>query len=379
MRFLLLLLFTLVYSSEQVFVACEGNYYQSNGSIWTIENGEAYSYPENPLGQVVQSMHVEDNKLYVIVNVPGSIQVFDITRNGLIPSSYIDTQGSGPREMVVVGEYLYFTNWYTADVKKLNLSTMQIENQIMMPGLPEDIIFHNGELYVSIIMNNDWSDGDKVVAISLDNDTITSTYSVGLGPSNLLVDNGDIYIARTYYDETWNAFYGTSKINSNGSVIENNYGAGLACGGSVHSLNGSVYRSFNGGVAQLDEALNIIENTRIGDYGFDNVYSVEVLDDNIYFGLSDYSAPDQVVVIDISGDELANYEVGAIPGDFAIWKGCFNDGDVNSDGILNITDIVISIYYILDDAPYNCEADINADGSMNIIDIVVVTQQILQN
>ena len=87
----------------------------------------------------------------------------------------------------------------------------------------------------------------------------------------------------------------------------------------------------------------------------------------------------QVVVIDISGDELANYEVGAIPGDFAIWKGCFNDGDVNSDGILNITDIVISIYYILDDAPYNCEADINADGSMNIIDIVVATQQILQN
>ena len=37
MRFLLLLLFTLVYSSEQVFVACEGNYYQSNGSVWTMK------------------------------------------------------------------------------------------------------------------------------------------------------------------------------------------------------------------------------------------------------------------------------------------------------------------------------------------------------
>jgi len=379
MRFLLLLLFTLVYSSEQVFVACEGNYYQTNGSIWTIENGEAHSYASNPLGQVVQSMHVEDDKLYVIVNVPGSIQVFDIARSGLIPLSYIDTQGSGPREMVVVDGYLYFTNWYTADVKKLNLSTLQIENQIMMPGLPEDIVFHNGELYVSIIMNSDWSDGNKVVAVNLEDDLITATYNVGLGPGDLLVDNGDIYVARTYYDEAWNAFYGTSKINSTGSVIENNYGAGLACGGSVHSLNGSVYRSFNGGVAQLDENLNIIEDTRIGNYGFDNVYSVEVLDDNIYFGLSDYSAPDEVVVVSSSGNEVASYEVGAIPGDFAIWKGCFNDGDVNSDGVLNVTDVVVSIYYILDDAPYQCEADINTDGSMDILDVVSLVQEILQN
>jgi len=378
MRFLFLF-FTLVYSSEQVFVACEGNYYQSNGSVWTIDDGEVYSYAENPLGQVVQSVYVENNKLYVIVNVPGNIQVYDITRNGLVPANYIDARGSGPREMVIVDEYLYFTNWYTSDVKKLNLLTLEIEDHILMPGLPEDIVFHDGMLYVSIIMNNDWSDGDKVVSINPSDNLIVDVYEVGSGPGSLLVYNDEIYIARTFYDDSWNAFYGTSKISADGTVIQNTYGIGVACGGSVHSLNGNVYRSFNGGVAQLDENLNIIENTRIGDYGFNNVYSVEVLDDNIYFGLSDYSAPDEVAVIDSDGNEVANYEVGAIPGDFAIWNGCFNDGDVNSDGMLNIADIVISIYYILDDAPYQCDADINNDGMMDVLDVVIATQEILQN
>jgi len=376
---LLLLLFTLVYSSEQIFVACEGNYYQSNGSVWTIDDGEVYSYAENPLGQVVQSVYVENNKLYVIVNVPGNIQVYDITRNGLIPANYIDTQGSGPREMVIVDGYLYFTNWYTSDVKKLNLSTLEIEDYIVMPGLPEDIVFHDGMLYVSIIMNNDWSDGDKVVSINPSDNSIVDVYEVGSGPGSLSIYNDEIYIARTFYDDNWNAFYGTSKISNDGAVIQTTYGAGVACGGSVHSLNGNVYRSFNGGVAQLDENLNIIENTRIGDYGFDNVYSVEVFDNHIYFGLSDYSAPDEVAVIDSDGNEVANYEVGAIPGDFAIWNGCFNDGDVNSDGMLNIADIVIVIYYILDDAPFQCEADLNNDGMMDILDVVIAAQEILQN
>ena len=37
MNFLLsVIILSLCYSNEQVFVACEGNFYQGNGSIWTI-------------------------------------------------------------------------------------------------------------------------------------------------------------------------------------------------------------------------------------------------------------------------------------------------------------------------------------------------------
>ena len=61
-------------------------------------------------------------------------------------------------------------------------------------------------------MNEDWSDGNKVVSIDPNNDSIVHVYEVGSGPGNLLVHDHEVYISRTYYDEYWNAFYGTSKI-----------------------------------------------------------------------------------------------------------------------------------------------------------------------
>ena len=377
MKVIYLLFFVFLYSSEQVFVACEGNYYQSNGSLWTIADDEVYGYEGNPLGQVVQSVLVHEDKLYVVVNVPGSIQVFDIHEDGLTLVDYVDTQYSGPREMLIVGDYMYFTNWYTADVKKLNLSTLEIESEIAMPGLPEDIVLHDGKVYVSIIMNSDWSDGNLIASIDTQSDSIVDTYEVGSGPGDILVFEDELYVSRTFYDENWNAFYGTSKINSDGDVVIKNYGAGVACGGSVHALNGNVYRSFNGGVAKLDQDLNILENTRVGDFNFYDVYSIETIDDKIYFGLSDFSAPDEVVVLNSQGVELNRFNVGAIPGDFAVWNSCVNDGDVNSDNILNIADIVTVVYYVLDESEYLCSADLNNDGVMDVLDIVEMVQEIL--
>ena len=377
MKVIYLLFFVFLYSSEQVFVACEGNYYQSNGSLWTISDDEVYGYEGNPLGQVVQSVLVHEDKLYVVVNVPGSIQVFDIHEDGLTLVDYVDTQYSGPREMLIVGDYMYFTNWYTADVKKLNLSTLEIESEIAMPGLPEDIVLHDGKVYVSIIMNSDWSDGNLIASIDTQSDSIVDTYEVGSGPGDILVFEDELYVSRTFYDENWNAFYGTSKINSDGDVVIKNYGAGVACGGSVHALNGSVYRSFNGGVAKLDQDLNILEDTRVGDFNFYDVYSIETIDDKIYFGLSDFSAPDEVVVLNSEGVELNRFNVGAIPGDFAVWNSCVNDGDVNSDNILNIADIVTVVYYVLDESEYLCSADLNNDGTMDVLDIVEMVQEIL--
>ena len=377
MKIIYLLFFVFLYSSEQVFVACEGNYYQSNGSLWTISDDEVYGYEGNPLGQVVQSVLVHEDKLYVVVNVPGSIQVFDIHEDGLTLVDYVDTQYSGPREMLIVDDYMYFTNWYTADVKKLNLSTLEIENEIAMPGLPEDIVLHDNKIYVSIIMNSDWSDGNLIASIDTQSDSILDTYEVGSGPGDILVFEDELYVSRTFYDENWNAFYGTSKINSNGDIVVKNYGAGIACGGSVHALNGSVYRSFNGGVAKLDQDLNILEDTRVGDFNFYDVYSIETIDDKIYFGLSDFSAPDEVVVLNSEGVELNRFNVGAIPGDFAVWNSCVNDGDVNSDNILNIADIVTVVYYVLDESEYLCSADLNNDGVMDVLDIVEMVQEIL--
>jgi len=191
-----LMSFGICWTAEQVFVACEGNFYSDNGSLWTITDEGVYEYPDNPIGDIVQSVLVNENQLFVIVNSSSNIQVFDITDNGLVPTHLIDTEYSGPREMLVYENYLYFTNWYTADIKKLNLITWEIDSEIILPGLPEDIIMVNGSIFTSITMNSDWSDGHLVIEIDSITDTIVGEFDVGPGPGELLEFDGDIYVAR---------------------------------------------------------------------------------------------------------------------------------------------------------------------------------------
>ena len=97
----------------------------------------------------------------------------------------------------------------------------------------------------------------------------------------------------------------------------------------------------------------------------------------IYFGLSDYAAPDEVVVINAEGYEVNRYEVGALPGDFAIWESCIANGDVNFDLSLNILDIVLVVDNILINAEFDCHADLNGDNQINILDIIIIVALII--
>ena len=370
-------LITFCFASEKVFVACEGNFYESNGSLWSIENGNVSEYENNPLGAIVQSLYIHNDMLFVIVNGSSNIQVFNISEYGIEPANVIDTQFSGPREMIVINNFLYFSNWYSADIKKLNLDTWEVEIEIPTPGLPEDLILHNGLIYSSINMNHDWSDGNLVVALDPQTDMIVNTFDVGAGPGDLLSHNNEVYISRTYYDENWNAFYGTSKINENGDAVIANYGGGMACGGSVLSFQNDVYRIYDGGIAKIDENLNILPETRIGNFNANEVYAAEVIDEYIYFGLSDYEAPDEVVVLDNEGNEINRFTVGAVPTDFVIWDSCNNNGDINNDSQLNIVDIIEIVNLILTNSSYQCEADANNDNIINIIDVIFLVQEIM--
>ena len=84
-------------SVEWTFVACEGNYGASNGSITMINNlGEIKSISD--VGDVVQSIEVYKNKLFVIINNSHKIKAFDITKEGLrLPGIEVDTNNSSPR------------------------------------------------------------------------------------------------------------------------------------------------------------------------------------------------------------------------------------------------------------------------------------------
>ena len=52
-------------------------------------------------------------------------------------------------------------------------------------------------------------------------------------------------------------------------------------------------------------------------------------------------------------------------------------GDLNQDGLINISDIVLVVNIVLDGALYNDSADLNEDQNINIQDIILLVQMIL--
>ena len=301
-----------------VFVANEGNFGASNGSISMINNNDEVYHIEE-VGDVVQSLEVYEDKLLVVVNNSHMIKVYDISEDGLaLPGIEISTDNSSPRELVVVDNKVYFTNWNTKDVKVLNLFNYSIETSISVDGLPESIVSDGSYLWVGIMMNEDYSSASSVVKIDMNTNSVVETYEVGLGPTSLELNENEVYVARTFYDENWIPFYGSSKIDGSDVTI-NNYGVGVACGGSVMKYNNEIYRSYDGGIAPLESNLDIRTSSRIGSYDQSQVYSTEVIGDYIYFGITDYTEMNVVKVIDINGNEISSYDVGLLPGDFTIW------------------------------------------------------------
>jgi len=308
-------------NSSWIFVANEGNYGTSNGSVSMIDDKGQITTIDN-IGDVVQSVEVYKNKLFVIVNNSHKIMIYNITENGVnLPGIEISTENSSPREMVIVNDKVYFTNWNSKDVKILNLTTYAIESSIPIEGLPEDIITDGINLWVSVpnLELYDTNDGTKVVKINLETEQIVESYEVGRGPQSLTLLNDVIYVSRTYYNsDRSETTIGVSKIGE--VVLEAIYGLGAPCGGSIMTYDNKVYRSYEGGIAPIDGNLAIQSLERIGNFDQSQVYHVEIINDYIYFTLTDYSTMNVLKQVDSNGAVINSYDVGINPGDLAYWK-----------------------------------------------------------
>ena len=154
----------------------------------------------------------------------------------------------------------------------------------------------------------------------LSNDFKSSSLAAILNDKDIKIKNRHDKINNL--NEAVSKFNGEEKIELQHQLIieKKDYGLGISCGGSVLKYNNQIYRSYEGGIAPLETNLEIRSTAKIGSYEPSQVYSTEIIDEYIYFGITNYSDLNQVKVIDENGNEINSFEVGIIPGDFAIWK-----------------------------------------------------------
>ncbi len=312
-------------ADDLTYILCEGNYNSTNASLWQLTGTEQltgpvhWDYSSNPLGDVGQNLKVYQDKLYIVMNNSNTLEVMDLT-SGAVYERTISLTYAGPRDIAFVDDHAYITCWYLPGILSLDLNTWQIDDTISINGLPDNIIADNGRLYTSIAMNTDWSSADIVIALdsAAGKYTPSDTFTVIIGPNQLLLNDGKLYVLSTYYDSNWNTYTGTSCIDiSTGTVTTKENGLTTNYCDDIALINGMVYRSYNGGVAPLTDSLTINANKAIGNYS--GVYSMAFNGTYIFMGLSDYFAPDQVIIMDTLGNEIKTLSVGVCPGSFAFY------------------------------------------------------------
>ena len=234
-------------------------------------------------------------------------------------SHTINLPNASPRYMYAENNIGYISSWGLNAIIVMDLSLMELVDTIQVHGLPEHIINYQEYLYVSVPSKSDWSTNDKILKINKNNHIVEDSLIVEPGPSMMVLNGSFLYVSSSSYDDSWNRYAGTTKINLNtNEIIRYNAGQTSEYGSDLLNFENKVYQSFDGGIVPLNDDLSADTTQKIGN--FSSVYSAGTDGEYLYFGLSDYVAPDTVVILNSNGALVNEYVVGAIPGSFAFYE-----------------------------------------------------------
>ncbi|WP_051359879.1 YncE family protein [Adhaeribacter aquaticus] len=215
-----------------VFVVNEGAFGKGNGAISfynpsskATETDIFYSVNNRPLGDVVQSMTIFNEKAYVVVNNSNKIEITDANTFKSVGS----IEGLKlPRYFTVANNKGYVTEWVAFSgngrVSVINLANNTVTKTIEVGALPERLVVVNNKLYVTN------SNSNTVSVINTATDVVETTITVGDSPNSLAVDaNNKIWVlagGKTAYNSDWSVDVAAStagslsRINTSTNAVE---------------------------------------------------------------------------------------------------------------------------------------------------------------
>jgi len=365
-------------SAGTYYALCEGNYGQANASLWSMDeslqsvNGPLiWNASSNPLGDVGQSLTLFDHTLYIIMNGSHEVRVVDL-ESGADHVSDIEIPDSSPRYMAIHRQtgLGYISSWNLGALLVFDVETKTLVDTLYLGNLPEQILINGDEMFVTVPLRSDWSPANKVLRLDLSGTApeVTHTYDVIEGPGAMVLLDDELYVTSLYYNDAWETFTGTSKINLDDHSVESlDHGLYTNFTADLEIIEGAVYRTFGNSLVPLNEDLSLDLESGLADIG--GIYSHAVLNQHILFGSSDFVAPDLITVCDMNGQASANLNVGALPSHIVYY-----DPDVvSTDKIQNIPGTLFLGHNFPN--PFNPETIIpfrlEKDGtiSLNIYDI----------
>ena len=311
-------------SNNIAFVLCEGAFNNNDGSLWGIKDNVIQEIGGNPTGNTATSVATHGNNLYVINNASGNILKYTISEEGIVEQSteMIDLSGTQPREVYIIGNNAYVSQWAGDGIAVIDLSSFSQTGTIEVEGSTEGLAYDGTFLYASSPYSDisTYTSGNSVVKIDIASNSVIETYEVFTSPQKIIFDKGLIFVSHTYYDASWESAYASSVIDISTSIVTSvDHGNSVFYGNDFAENNGTLYRSYDKGIISFNDDLTLIESTYIGTSNTNSLYSMDINNGIIYLGFTDNLSPDDIAILDFNGNELGNYQVGALPGSFAFW------------------------------------------------------------
>ena len=185
-------------SSKGVYIINEGSFGNGNGSVSFLEYNtgnltENFFQQQNqiPLGDVVMSMKIYQERGYIVVNNSQKIEVVNIDN---FKSTGTITNLSSPRYFVPLNPAKgYVSDWNSNVIAVVDLNTFQIIKTIPAGSGPEQMAVVNDKLYVTNV--GGFGSDSTVTVINTIADTVIKTITVGRNPNSIVSDkNGKLWV-----------------------------------------------------------------------------------------------------------------------------------------------------------------------------------------
>jgi DNA-binding beta-propeller fold protein YncE len=171
-----------------VFILNEGNFRWGNGSLSFYSYDSAKIYNDlflningRPLGDVPNSMVINGDKAYIVVNNSGKIEV--VNRNTLESVTTINGLIS-PRNIAIINSNkAYVTSIYSDSVAIINLTNNSISGYINLRRSSEAVVINRNKAFIS-----NWMGGKEVMVINNVSNKVVDSIEVGAEPESMVID-----------------------------------------------------------------------------------------------------------------------------------------------------------------------------------------------
>ena len=309
------------------FITNEGPFQNGTGTITfvgddgTVVQNAYRGVNGEDLGNIVNSMHLDDEQAYIVVNNSNRIVIadrFSLERTTVIEGGEV----MNPRHFRTTGGKGYFSQWGdpfdpTDDkVQIVDLSTMSLSGSVGVGEGPERMLLDGDRLYVCL--KGGFGQNNALSVIDTGSDQLIQNIQVGDVPGSLAKDDaGNLWVLC----EGKPAFTGDETIGRLAKVNTQDFSVqffDFVLGEHPAQLSfdsGNLYYNLNGMVYEMDPSASSLPSSPLNGLG-GFYYYMTVSNGELYgTDAKDFASEGELKVFNVrSGSLVESIPAGIIPG-----------------------------------------------------------------